>query len=123
MKAGKVHVVPLSEQAMAALQRAKDMQPDGTDLIFPGASLRRPLSDMTLLKILRDMNVNATVHGMRSTFRDWVADATNFAPEVAEAALAHAVKSKVEAAYKRTDFLEKRRKLMEAWGDYCSGSK
>lgn len=122
MKAGKVHVVPLSRQALAVLERAQAMQAGSTDLIFPGASLKRPLSDMTLLKILRDMDIKGTVHGMRSAFRDWAADATDFPSEVAEAALAHAVKSKVEAAYKRTDFLEKRRTLMETWGAYCLAS-
>jgi integrase len=76
---------------------------------------------MTLLKVLRDMKEPYTVHGFRSAFRDWVAEQTNFPSEVAEAALAHTIPNKVEAAYRRTDFLEKRRKLMEAWGAYCSG--
>jgi integrase len=79
------------------------------------------MSDMTLLKILRDMNAGVTVHGFRSAFRDWVADQTNYPGEVAEAALAHAIPNKVEAAYRRTDFLAKRRDLMRDWADYCSG--
>ena len=74
---------------------------------------------MTLLKVLRDMDEGVTVHGFRSSFRDWVAEATNTPGEVAEAALAHTVPSAVERAYKRTDFFEKRRKLMEAWASYC----
>jgi integrase len=76
---------------------------------------------MTLLKVLRDLKEPFTVHGFRSAFRDWVAEQTSFSGEVAEAALAHTIPNKVEAAYRRTDFLEKRRKLMEAWGAHCGG--
>ena len=71
--------------------------------------------------LLRRMDVNVTAHGFRSSFRDWAAEATNFPREVAEAALAHAVESRVEAAYRRSDLLEKRRKLMEQWARYCAG--
>lgn len=78
------------------------------------------MSDMTLVKIMRDMDVAATPHGFRSSFRDWAADQTTFPGEVAEAALAHAVPDKVVAAYRRTDFLEKRRALMAGWGAYCA---
>lgn len=74
---------------------------------------------MTLLKVVRDANLNVTVHGFRSAFRDWVAEQTNFPSEVAEAALAHAVADKVEAAYRRTDFLERRTLLMQDWGEFC----
>jgi integrase len=80
------------------------------------------MSDMTLTMLLRRMKVNATAHGFRSSFRDWTAEATNFPREVAEAALAHAVESKVEAAYRRSDLLDKRRKTMDAWADYCGSS-
>jgi integrase len=121
MKAGKAHVVPLSPAAADAFTRAKALRIDASDLIFHGSKRGKPLSDMTLLKVLRDLKEPYTVHGFRSAFRDWVAEQTNFAGEVAEAALAHAIPNKVEAAYKRTDFLEKRRKLMDAWGAYCSG--
>lgn len=76
---------------------------------------------MTLLKVVRDMDLAVTVHGFRSAFRDWVADATDYPGEVAEAALAHAIPNKVEAAYKRTDFLQKRRALMDEWGAFCLG--
>jgi integrase len=79
------------------------------------------MSDMTLTRVLRRMGVNATAHGFRSSFRDWAAEATNFPREVAEAALAHAVESRVEAAYRRSDLLEKRRKLMEQWAWHCTG--
>ena len=76
---------------------------------------------MTLLKTLRDRGLPYTVHGFRSSFRDWVAEETSFPGEVAEAALAHAIPNKVEAAYRHTDFLEKRKNLMEVWGQYCLG--
>jgi integrase len=121
MKAGKAHNVPLSAAALNVFKRAAALRIDASDLVFHGAKRGRPLSDMTLLKVLRDMKEPFTVHGFRSAFRDWVAEQTNFAGEVAEAALAHAIPNKVEAAYRRTDFLDKRRKLMEAWGAYCSG--
>ncbi len=78
---------------------------------------------MTLLKILRDMELAVTVHGFRSAFRDWVAEQTDYSGEIAEAALAHTVSNKVEAAYRRTDFLDKRRLLMRDWAAFCKGSK
>ncbi len=81
--------------------------------------LDKPMSDMTLLKVLRDMDEPFTVHGFRSSFRDWVAEETTFQGELAEAALAHAIRNKTEAAYRRGNLLEKRRVLMEAWADYC----
>jgi integrase len=75
---------------------------------------------MTLLKVLRDMDLAVTVHGFRSAFRDWVAEQTNYSGEIAEVALAHTVANKVEAAYRRTDFLEKRRLLMRDWAGFCT---
>jgi integrase len=75
---------------------------------------------MTLLKVLRDMNTGVTVHGFRSAFRDWVAEQTDYSGEIAEAALAHAITNKVEAAYRRTDFLQKRRALMDEWAEFCT---
>lgn len=122
MKAGKTHIVPLSDAALGVFKRAAEFRTGGTDLVFPGAKRGRPLSDMTLLKILRDMKVDATVHGFRSSFRDWCAEETSFSGEVAEAALAHAIPNKVEAAYRRTDFLGKRRKLVDSWAAFCSAS-
>ena len=121
MKAGKTHVVPLSNAAVDLLSRAKLFRVPASDLVFPGQKLRHPLSDMTLLKILRDMDAGVTVHGFRSTFRDWVAEETSYPGEIAEAALAHAIPNKVEAAYRRTDFLEKRKALMADWADFCMG--
>jgi integrase len=122
MKMGRAHVVPLAPAAVAAFSRAKKFKAGASDLVFPGQNVRKPLSDMTLLKILRDMNLSVTVHGFRSAFRDWVAEKTNCPGEVAEAALAHTVSNKVEAAYRRTDFLEKRRLLMRDWAAFCSGA-
>ena len=119
MKMGRTHIVPLSAQAIAAFERAKTYRAGASDLVFPGQDVRKPLSDMTLLKILRDKDLGVTVHGFRSTFRDWVAEQTDYAGEIAEAALAHTVSNKVEAAYRRTDFLDKRRGLMRDWGAFC----
>lgn len=121
MKAGKAHVVPLSPAAVDTFRRAAALRIGGSDLVFPGAVRGQPLSDMTLLKVMRDMDRPETVHGFRSSFRDWAAEETSFPGEVAEAALAHAIPNRVEAAYRRTDFLAKRRQLMDAWGAYCSG--
>ena len=122
MKAGKAHTVPLSDPVLSVLDRASTIRLAGSDLVFPGAVRGKPLSDMTLLKILRDMKLETTVHGFRSAFRDWCAEEKTVSSEVAEAALAHTIPNKVEAAYRRTDFLEKRRKLMDAWGAFCAGS-
>ena len=120
MKMGRAHLVPLSDAAVAVFERAQAFKVGASDLVFPGQNVKRPLSDMTLLKILRDMELGVTVHGFRSAFRDWVADQTDYPGEVAEAALAHAVSNKVEAAYRRTDFLDKRRRLMRDWGAFVS---
>lgn len=94
---------------------------DPSALIFTATKPDRPMSDMTLTMVPRRMNTNVTAHGFRSSFRDWTAEATNFPREVAEAALAHALENRVEAAYRRSDLLEKRRKMMNAWAGYCTG--
>ncbi|MHA6718679.1 tyrosine-type recombinase/integrase [Sphingomonas sp. RS6] len=120
MKMGRVHVVPLAPQAVAVFERAKKFKAGASDLVFPGQNVKKPLSDMTLLKILRDMDLAVTVHGFRSAFRDWVAEQTDYSGEIAEAALAHTVSNKVEAAYRRTDFLDKRRLLMRDWAAFCA---
>lgn len=119
MKAGKMHIVPLSNSALAILEAAKEAKTGRPgEFIFPGSG-GRPLSDMTLTKALRAATAaNATVHGFRSSFRDWAAEETQYRGEVVEAALAHTNGNKVEAAYRRTNFLEKRRKLMEDWDRY-----
>ena len=122
MKVGVVHIVPLSEPALEVLKRAEALRAEASDLVFPGQNPKRPLSDMTLLKILRDKDLNVTVHGFRSSFRDWAAEETNYLGEVAEAALAHTIPNKVEAAYRRTDFLQKRKALMAEWASFCMAS-
>jgi integrase len=121
MNAGKAHIIPLSKAAIDVLTQAKIFRVPANELVFPGQKTKHPLSDMTLLKILRDMDAGVMVHGFRSTFRDWVAEETNFPGEIAEAALAHAVQNRVEAAYPRTDFLEKRKALMADWASFCYG--
>jgi integrase len=118
MKGGRPHQVPLSAPAVAVLKRMEKLRTG--EIIFFGQSSGRPLGNMALLVLLRRMNTAVTAHGFRSSFRDWCAEQTNFPSEVAEMALAHAVGNKVEAAYRRGDLLEKRRKLMNAWADYCA---
>src|SRR5207302_5135809 len=98
--------------------------PNGGSYIFPGRTLSKPLSDMAFNMALRRMErSDCTPHGFRSSFRDWAAEKTNFPREVAEAALAHILENKTEEAYRRTDFFEKRRKLMEEWTAFCTGSE
>jgi integrase len=119
MKAGKEHRVPLSDAALEMLKTFAET----TDSNFVFASDRGgKLSDMTLLAVLRRMNLKVVPHGFRSTFRDWCAEQTDFTREVAEMSLAHAIGSKVEAAYRRGDLLEKRSELMHAWARYCLSS-
>ncbi len=121
IKAGKEHRVPLSPVALTILEKMKS---NGSgDYVFPGGRANAGLSNMAMLKLLERMGrSDLTVHGFRSTFRDWVSERTSFPREVAEMALAHAIGDKVEAAYRRGDLFEKRRRLMEAWSTYCSTS-
>jgi integrase len=121
MKANRAHVVPLSPQAAAHFARMEAHRRGVSGLVFPGTKRDKPLSDMTLTKLLRDMEVDAVPHGFRSTFRDWVAEQTNFPGDLAEAALAHVLADKTVAAYQRGTMLEKRRALMSAWANYCEG--
>ena len=121
MKVGKEHVVPLTDAAIDVLERARPYYAECSNLVFPGRNVLRPMSDMTLLKILRYAKLAFTVHGFRSAFRDWAAEKTSYPGEVAEAALAHSVSNKVEAAYRRTNYLDKRRELMREWSDFCVG--
>lgn len=117
MKAGREHRVPLSDAALAllaGLPRYVD-----NPLVFPG-SKGRQISDMTLSAVVRRLDVPVTVHGFRSTFRDWAAESTAYPGDVVEMALAHTISNKVEAAYRRGDLFEKRRQLMQAWADYCA---
>ena len=114
MKAGKEHRVPLSPRAIKVLEAAKALG-DGTGLVFPGTQPGKPLSDMTLSKLVKDLGYDADVHGFRTSFKTWCQERTNMPREVSEAALAHTIQNKAEAAYARSDLLEKRRKLMELW--------
>jgi integrase len=118
MKAGREHRVPLSPRALE-IAKAMRRAPNG-DFVFPGQRPGKPLSVMALEMVLRRMKIEGvTVHGFRSAFRDWAAECTNFSNEVCEAALAHVIKNKAEAAYRRGDLFEKRRRLMEAWAEFC----
>ena len=121
MKVGRAHRVPLSDAALAVLHAAKRLATRSEALAFPSAKAGRPLSDMTLAAVLKRLNVPATVHGFRSTFRDWAEEATGFPREVKEAALALTLRDKVEAAYRRTDLFEKRRDMMDSWGGFAQG--
>ena len=124
MKAGKEHRVPLSEWALTILSDAIASQTGDSAFIFPGGKRGKALSNMAMTAVLRRMGRgDITVHGFRSTFRDWAAECTNFPNEVVEMALAHAVGDKVEAAYRRGDLFEKRRRLMADWATYCNAPK
>jgi integrase len=113
MKAGREHRVPLSGRALAILERMAEIRTG--DLVFPGQRRGRPVSKAALTALV----TGATIHGFRSSFRDWVGEETSHPREIAEAALAHATGSAVEQSYRRGDALEKRRALMESWGYYC----
>ncbi len=137
MKRDRQHRVPLTSPAVAVIEYMRSVRQN--DYVFPGDKADDPLSDMALTEVIRRMNEarkkanlplwvdpkqgnrEVVPHGFRSSFRDWVDEATSFSDWLAEAALAHAKGDKVEAAYKRGDALAKRRKLMEAWADYCGG--
>lgn len=119
MKAGREHRIPLSDAAVALLRQQEQVLLAGTNVVFPSVRDHKPLSDMTLTAVLRRMQRNdLTVHGFRSTFRDWAAEATDYPQEMAEMALAHVVSNKVEAAYRRGDMLEKRREMMQKWAEF-----
>jgi len=118
MKAGRQHRVPLSGRALSILKALASSKHG--EFAFAGQRPNKPLSGMAMEMMLRRMKVDdATVHGFRSTFRDWAGNVSNFPREVTETALAHVIGDKAEQAYRRSDALEKRRKLMEAWASYC----
>lgn len=121
MKAKKEHRVPLSSRAVEILKSIPRFN-DG-EYVFVGGKPGKPLSNMSLLMLLRRLNSGVTAHGFRSTFRDWVSEYTNHSQEVAEAALAHTIRNKVEAAYRRGDLFLKRRVLMEDWSKFCHTNK
>ncbi len=119
MKAKREHRVPLSKRAIAVLRGMEAFRRGAC--VFPSSIMNKPLSDMTLSAVLRRMDRDdITVHGFRSSFRDWAAEETDFSGEVIEMSLAHAIGNKVEAAYRRGDLFEKRRELMTDWAKYCT---
>ena len=125
MKAGKEHRVPLTGPALTLLARLHEVRLS-TSLeayVFASAAPNRPMSSMAMTMVLRRMDrAELTVHGFRSTFRDWAAEETTAPREVAEAALAHTLADKVEAAYRRSDLFEKRVSLMSSWAAFCGAT-
>jgi integrase len=117
MKGKKEHRVPLTQRAVDILRTISPGDP--ANYVFPGMKPGRPISENTMLKLLQDRHGNLTVHGFRSTFSTWAREQTNFQSELVEASLAHMVGEPVERAYARTDFFDKRRKLLEAWEEFC----
>ncbi|MAP62345.1 MAG: integrase [Microbacterium sp.] len=118
MKAKKEHRVPLTDRALEILNAVAPFKQAKSDLIFPGTKEDRPLSDMTLSKLMKELGIAAVPHGFRSSFRDWAGEATAHPREVIEFALAHVIKDKAEAAYARSDLFDKRRALMDDWAAY-----
>jgi integrase len=117
MKSKKEHRVPLSPRALEIVREMFDLK---KSYLFPGRKQAKPISNNTMLKLLERMNVEATTHGFRSSFRDWAAERTSFPHEVCEMALAHTISNAAEAAYRRGDLFEKRRKLMDAWAEFVN---
>ena len=131
MKAKREHRVPLPGRAVEILLEAQRLsnatgnsngeeRTNSSDLVFPSLT-GRPLSDNTISKLLRDLKITAVPHGFRSSFRDWASECTNTPREVMEAALAHIIKDKAEAAYARSDLFDRRRHLMHQWANYLGG--
>lgn len=118
MKSGRPHKVPLSAEVMQLLERLPRIE--GETLIFPGARKGKPLSDMTMTKVMRDMGVDAVPHGFRATFSSWCASSTAYPTEVREMALAHAIGDGTVAAYQRSDLFDKRRNLMADWAKFIN---
>jgi integrase len=121
MKAGREHRVPLAKRPLTLLRTAREINGD-SELIFPGRQVDVPMSNMIFLMMLRRMGATFTAHGFRSAFRDWASECTNFPREVCEMALAHSIKDKTEAAYRRGDLFAKRSELMLAWDHYVLGT-
>jgi integrase len=122
MKAGREHRVPLSQRAIDILNSLHKLRT--SEFVFPGQKPDKPLSDRSMEMMLRRMKIeDATVHGFRSSFRDWAGNETDFARELVETALAHVIGDKAEQAYRRSDALEKRRKLMDEWTVHCLTAK
>lgn len=123
MKAKQEHRVPLSDAALAILKVLVPLKNASDGLVFPGGRVGKPLSDVAVSKALAGVADGVTVHGFRSTFRDWAAESTAYPREVCEAALAHTNRDRVEAAYRRSDLFEQRSRLMKDWAAHCTGKK
>jgi integrase len=121
MNGRREHVVPLPPRCLQILKQARALNPD-SELLFPAPRNGEALSDMAFTKVLRDRGFadRVTPHGFRSSFRDWATESAKVREVVAEAALAHSVKDKTEAAYRRAAYLDERRKLMQRWACYCA---
>ena len=121
MKAKRPHRVPLCDRAVEIVEQAKEVRSDNgaprSALVFPSRR-GKPLSNMTLSKLVKEQGIAAVPHGFRSSFRDWASERTNHPREVVEAALAHVVANQTEAAYARSDLFERRRRLMDEWAEY-----
>ena len=120
-KAAREHRVPLCRRALEILEEARALD-RGSPLVFPGLR-RNPIATTALSELLRELKIAAVPHGFRSSFRDWAAEDTDHPREVVEAALAHVVRNKVEAAYRRTDLFERRRRLMDDWAAYLAAER
>lgn len=121
MKSGKDHRVPLADAALRVLSQLPRVR-DRSAHVFESPR-QGPLSDMALTSVMRRMDVDAVPHGFRSTFRDWSAELTNYPNELCEAALAHTIADKVEAAYRRGDLFDKRRQMMSDWATFLAGRR
>lgn len=119
MKAGRPHVVPLTPRMLEIVRQAGELAGERSAYLFRGRAAGEPLSNMVFLMCLRRMGLEITAHGFRSTFRDWAAECTNYPRELAEISLAHVVNDKTQAAYQRSDLLERRRALMLDWERHC----
>ena len=106
---------------MEILEEARALRDGGSSLVFPSVRRGKPLATTALSELLRELGIAAVPHGFRSSFRDWAAEETDHPREVAEAALAHKVRNQIEAAYRRTDLFERRRRLMDDWATYLAG--
>ena len=121
MKTNREHRVPLSRGALAVLQEAHALA-DGSGVVFPSAR-GRPLNEVAISKMVRELGIGAVPHGFRSSFRDWAAECSDAPREVCELALAHVNTNSIEAAYRRTDLFERRRRLMDEWAAYLDGKR
>jgi integrase len=121
MKAGVAHRVPLPSRCMEILEQAKEIS-QGSEYIFEGTKPNKPLSENTFNKLVKELGLEVHAHGFRTSFRTWTQEKTNYPREIAETALAHSLKDKAEAAYARSDLLEKRAEMMEAWAQFISSN-